>query len=234
MHELPVCMGGYWSGCSMKSPSRSPDWVCARVRRAGISEWRPGGRGTLLAEPVLVCLSSMLWNRRGEIYDQHGKLLASAKARHTDNHSRVAQRGPSTVELLDTSGQPKLSLSRERGRWGVTQLVKATAPDGKEIGAVIAARKERGSIVVAGTTVGCLKPVPGLFNSFGTGRDRNRYTLSDADDNEFGRITYRRIGLYRACCVLEIDARASETMRALALAASDVVNDWQEPKGGGG
>jgi hypothetical protein len=205
------------------------------VRRAGIGEWRPGGRGNILAEPVLVCLSELLSDLRGEIYDQHGKLLAFSKWRRSDSHSLIGKRlrGPNTVDLLDIGGRTQLSLSKERDRWGPTHF-KATAPDGTEIGAVTVARKGRGSIVAAGRIVGWVKPVPrGLLGRLGLGRNRDRYIIYDAAEAEVGRITHHT-RWWSTYNVIEINDGAPEPFRALALAAGAAVDKWLEPKGGGG
>ncbi|HEV2922965.1 MAG TPA: hypothetical protein VGW98_02965 [Solirubrobacteraceae bacterium] len=205
------------------------------MRRAGIGEWRPGGGGNILAEPVLLCLSEMLSDLRGQIYDQHGKLLAFSKWRQSDSHARFGKRFRSfnTVDLLDIGGRTQLSLSKERDRWGPT-LFKAAAPDGTEIGGVTVARKERGSIVAAGRIVGWVKPAPGgLLGRLSLGRNRDRYIIYDAADGEVGRITHRT-RWWSTYNVIELDDRAPDPFRALALAAAAAVDKWLEPKGGGG
>jgi hypothetical protein len=142
-------------------------------------------------------------------------------------------RRSTTVNLLDIGGRTRLSLSKERDLWGL-RLVKATAPDGTEIGAVTVERKERGSIVAAGTIVGCVKPMhDGPLGRLGLGRNRDRYIIYDAAEGEVGRITHRTVW-WSTYNVIEIDDRAPESFRALALAASAAVDKWQEPKGGGG
>jgi hypothetical protein len=188
-----------------------------------------------LAEPVLICVSELLSDSRGEIYDQHGKLLAVGKWRPSDSRSRIGKllRGSNTLDLLDIGGRTQLSLSKERDLWGL-RLVKAAAPDATEIGAVTVERKQRGSIVAAGTIVGCVKPLPGgLLGKLHLGRNRDRYTICDAAETEVGRITHRTTW-WSTYNVIEIDDKAPPPFRALALAASAAVDKWLEPKGDGG
>jgi hypothetical protein len=180
-----------------------------------------------------MCVSELLSDVRAEIYDQHGKLLSFTRWRQSDSQSRLGKllRGRSAVDLLDIGGRTQLTLSKERDRWGL-RLIKAAAPDGAEIGAVIVARGERGAIVAAGTIVGRLKPVGGLLRSFGLGHDRDRYIIYDAAEREVGRITHRtRWSPYN---VIEMDDRAPDTLRALALAGCAAVDKWLKPSGGGG
>jgi hypothetical protein len=132
------------------------------------------------------------------------------------------------LDLLDIRGQTQLGLSTER--LCDPLLFKATAPDGNEIGTVVAEGSGRGSFLAGGATVGCLKPPSRAF-----GRNRGRYRLYDADDTEVGCITHRTTSFgFTTYHVIEIDHRASGTLRALVLAASTAVNYWEEPKGGGG
>lgn len=182
----------------------------------------------MLAEPVLVWLSGTLSGPR-EIYDQTGKLLAFRKRQDSDSRSRIENLlGWRGVDLLDNSGQTQLHLSPDS--FWTPRLFKATAPDGKEIGEVIVAQKGRGSMLAAGATVGCLKRPPGLSSRLDIGHARGRYTLYNADDDEVGRITHRTTWLQGNYNVIEIDDRASETFRALVLAASAAVDFWQRPK----
>jgi hypothetical protein len=214
------------------SPRRSQDWVGARVRRVGITEWRPGGRGNVFAEPVLVCVDGGsdgdYWR---EIYDQHGNLLASTD--WPSGHGR-----PSPLQKLipgtyfDIRGQSQISLARDyRHRIGPAHAIKATAPDGHEIGTVAIRGSSRGSIVAAGATVGYLKP-PSVLGLVGLGPNRGRYAVYDAHGRVVGRITRRRGFIEYA--VIEIDQSAAEGLRALMLAASAAVKHWLETRGGGG
>jgi hypothetical protein len=177
----------------------------------------------VLAEPVLVCISGEWYPR--EIYDQHGSLLAFGKHQQTGRHSRLRKLlGSEGVDLLDIHGQTQLGLSAER-RW-TPRLFKATASDGNEIGAVVATGEGRGSLLAGGATVGRLEPSPALF-----GRNRGRYNLYDMGSVEVGCITHRTTSFgFTTYHVIEIDHRASETIRALVLAASAAVNYWKEPK----
>jgi hypothetical protein len=175
---------------------------------------------------VLVCFGGPWYPQ--EIYDQHGHLLAVREWQQNCSRLQKLFRCGG-VEVLDPRGQTLLGLSTDRA-WS-PRLFRATAPDGNEIGAVTVAGKGRGSILAARATVGYLKPPHGLWSKLGLGRNRGRYTLYDANDNEVGRITHRTSPL-KPYNVIEIDQRASETLRVLVLAASAAVNYWLQPKGG--
>jgi hypothetical protein len=198
----------------------------------------------VFAEPVLVCVDDRsgrdYW---GEIYDQHGNLLAS-----TDWPS--GQDSPSPIQALvppptrakalqelvggtyfDVRGQIQLSLARDsKHRLGLAHAIKATAPDGHEIGTVALRGSSRGSIVAAGATVGYLKP-PSVLGLVGLGPNRGRYTVYDADGSAVGRITRRRT--FIEYTVIEIDQSVTEGLRALMLAASAAVKYWLNERAGG-
>jgi hypothetical protein len=218
-------------GRRMKSTRRSPDWVRARVRRVGITEWRPGGRGNVFEEPVLVCVNGTDYWR--EIYDQHGTLVASTDWPSTEGSLSRVQKllRADGGTYFDIRGRVQLILARDyRHRVGLAHAIKATGPDGNEIGTIVIRGAKRGSIVAAGTTVGHLKPPP-VVGLFGLGPNRGRYSVYDANKRAVGRITRR--GTWTQCAVLEIDQAASESLRALMLAASAAVKHWLEGSGGG-
>ena len=206
------------------SPSCSPGWIRARVRRTGITEWRPGGQGSLLAEPVLVCVSGP-WYRSWypqEIYDQHGNLLAFTKRQQSGGRLQKLLRSGSRVDLFDLRGQIQLSSCMDR-TWNPC-LLTTTGPDGSEIGTVTTSGKRRGLILADGATVGRLEFPPGLVNKV---LRRGGYTLYDADGIEVGHIRFSMTAL-KHCRVIDVDHRASETLRANLFAAAAAVNYWEQ------
>ena len=127
------------------------------------------------------------------------------------------------MDLFDLHGQIQLSSLTDR-TWN-PRLFTTTAPDGSEIGTVTAAGQERGSIVADGATVGSVRRPSGLLN---TVLHHGGYTLYDADDLEVGHIRFSMTA-FKHCRVIDVDHRASETLRANLFAAAAAVNYWEKP-----
>jgi hypothetical protein len=199
---------------------------------------------------VLVCVDDRsggdYWE---EIYDQHGNLLASTDwPSGQDSPSPVQELVPSATKAkaprrakalrelvretyFDVGGQIQLSLTRDsKHRIGRALAIKATAPDGHEIGTVAIRGSSRGSIVSAGATVAYLKP-PSVLGLVGLGPNRGRYTVYGADGSAVGRITRRR--RFTEYAVIEIDQSVAEGLRALMPAASAAVKYWMNERAGG-
>jgi hypothetical protein len=195
----------------MSEESTTPDWVRDCLRRADVSDWRPGGRRHLLGEPVLLCLGS--WFPR-EVYDQGGHLLAEGQpAQSRSGLARVIP-GLAPVDLFDVHGDLQFFLSTNKG-WD-RELFAATAADGREIGTVVLKGEQRGRILIAGTPAGQIRDATASRWGFKTGYRRDDFTVYDANDNRVGRVA-QLDSKAQTPLVIEIEQSASETFRALML-----------------
>jgi hypothetical protein len=208
-----------------RSPARFEEVVRARVRRAGITDWRPGGGGGISSEPVLV-----IWHSFGkhEAYDQHGKQLAIGRPCQQHRASRARRLLEWTgLAWSAPDGRTLLTVSPDRG--GNPRLFTASSPDGTELGTVTAAGKQKGRISAAGETVGYLKRPALRRRILPGGPDFN---LCDVRHVEVGRITHERRNA--RWTVVEVDGQAAAPLRNLFLAADATVDYWKTPKGGSG
>jgi hypothetical protein len=204
-----------------RSSARFEEVVQAHVRRAGITERRPGGGGDLFSEPVLV-----IWHRLGkqEVYDQDGKLLATGRPREKPRTSRIRELfGLVGVEWSTRDGRMLVTVSPDRG--GNPRLLTASSPDDAELGTITTAGKQRGAISAGGETVGYLqRPARGRLLYRGP-----RFNLYDARHAEVGRVTYeRRTARWN---VIEVDVQTAAPLRNLVLAADAAVDYWTTPAG---
>lgn len=207
-----------------RSPARHEELVRAQVRSTGITEWRMGGGGDVFSEPVLVTWHDL---RHHEVYDQHGKLLATGIKRREADRSRIRQLlGMDGLEWSTPDGRPLAMVSPNRG-WN-PRFYTASRPEGTELGTVVTAGKEKGLICAAGATVGYVRrPSVGR-------RLRTRcpgFNLYDAGLVEVGRITHKR--RFARWTVIEVDSHATGPLRNLLLAADAAIDWWEQPKGGG-
>jgi hypothetical protein len=195
----------------MSEESTTPGWVRDGLRRAEVSDWRPGGHGHLLGEPVLLCLG--YWFPR-EVYDQGGNLLA--EGRTTQSRSGLARVLPrlASVELFDVHGQLQFVLSTNKP-WD-RKLFTATAADGREIGTVVSQGKQRGRILVDGAPAGQIMDATASRWGLKTGYKRDDFTVYDANDGRVGRVA-QLDSKEQTPLVIEIEQSASETFRALML-----------------
>jgi hypothetical protein len=134
--------------------------------------------------------------------------------------------------VFDTGGRPQISLSTDRPF--TPRLVRATAPDGTEIGTVgTKMNNGRVSILADGVVAGfVLRPPRARGNWLAGGRQWGRFPLLDAGEREVGRVMHQQRG--GGCNVTEVDQRTTQAYRTLALAASVVVGYWTKPTDGGG
>jgi hypothetical protein len=175
----------------------------------------------VLAEPVLVCVGTPYPRK---IYDQGGNLLAIGKRQ--PNRQRLERpRRDVGLDIVDVRGIPQLRVVFEYSRRELI-VCKTTAPDGGELGTIIVTGSKNGSFFAAGAPVGRLQQSLRGWASVGVGRNRKRHAITDSNDNEVGRITFRESLLGEVYNVIEIEQGTSETLRALILAASAFVDHW--------
>jgi hypothetical protein len=206
-----------------RSSARFEEVVRARVRRAGITEWRAGGGGGVSSEPVLV-----IWHSFGkhEVYDQHGKRLATGRPHQAHRASRIRQLlGWKGLEWSTPDGRTLVTVSPDRG--GNPRLFTATSPDGTELGTVTTAGKQKGSISAAGETVGYVERPARRRRVLARGPDFNLY---DVRHVQVGCVTHERRNA--RWTVIEVDGQAPAPLRNLVLAAEAAVDYWKTPKGG--
>jgi hypothetical protein len=175
----------------------------------------------VFAEPVLVCVSGPWYPR--EIYDQQGNLLAFTKRQQRDNRIQNLLRSGSKVDLFDIHGRIQLSSRTDR-TWN-PRLFTTTAPDGSELGTVTATGRESGLIVANGAPLASIRRPPGLLSVV---LHHRGFTLYDADDLEVGHIRFSMTP-FKHCRVVDLDHRASESLRANLLAVVAAVNYWEKP-----
>jgi hypothetical protein len=213
---------GIKSRRSSRRPELSPPGLSQRalvgaLRRAGINEYRVGGGGELLSQPVLI-----VGYKR--IYDQDGALRATFSAAESNSSFlRHAFLGaPRVYEVVDMRDRMVLMVEVSKFHY------KAIAADGSDLGAVQSRRTWRqrnGQISQAdGETIGSLC------------RTKSKvFSVRDMQDLEVGRITNVSASLVRRmdCNVVEIRKGMPEAMRALMLPASQAVFALTAPSGGG-
>jgi hypothetical protein len=203
-----------------RSSAQLEDLVRGKIRDAGITEWRLGSGAGVFSEPVLVSWHSA---RRHELYDQRGKLLATA--RPEAGGSRVRRwLGSGALVWSMPDGRPLVTVSPD-GKLNPGYYA-ASSPDGTELGTVIVKGSEKGSLSVAGEVVGCLKRPPMRQRLRG---NCPKFYLYDASLVEVGRITHRR--RFARWTVLEVRRQAAQPLRNLLLAADAAVDYWEQPKG---
>jgi hypothetical protein len=203
---------------------RAPAWVRAQAQRAGVGQWRSGGRRTLLTEPVLVSWRSGQLSFRNEIYDQEGNLIASGSRLKVPEQSRLRRwLSSDEIEFCDPNGN---ALNRVTSDGRNPRFLGVTDNDGRELGTVSLRRKDRGSIRAAGELVGWVRRSGRLQQRLGFGR---RFDIYDADDAVVGHVT-RTEGSQRSTCnVLDFDERVASRLRTCVLAIDAAVCYWLRP-----
>ena len=223
-------------GPGMWDREPSAEWISACLRRAGIAQRLPVGRGGLSSEPVLVTVRSGF--RRSDIYDQDGNLVGQCGPRQRDSGSRVV-RTLSTVladlDVLDRDGNAVSTLAFDQivnPRWLI-----ATRPDGGTVGEIRLRRRRKGSVRADGKVVGRVGERRGGLRWVGAvlfGVGNSVFQMYDSRHKPVGRIIRLGLGHGVGCNVVVLDARAPDRWRELAIAASHAIDLWCQPKGGGG
>jgi len=207
------------------------DWIRGEVRRAGISDRRSGGGGTVLTEPVLISWTTGYSRFATAIYDQHGNLLATAAKGASAWQSLRASSwksfgGRGDAEFVDARGTGILTvlMAGAGKRWELSVV----GGDGDRLGGVSLANH---SIISHGEVVGWVR----RMGPWGLPWGGRRFAIEDAQKSVVGHVTRTRSsGLWSTCNVTEFDEQAPAAVRALALAIDEAVTVWLAPKGGGG
>jgi hypothetical protein len=195
------------------------------VSRAGISDPRPGGDGTLLGEPVLVF-------RPGYgIFDQDGNKLGTAHRIH-DKYPHY--------ELRDTEVRCVVrNTMRNRNRHGSVWEYVVCTPDGEEVARLSRprgwSRAEHCTVARGTETIATLDKRFGEPLNTRLGRlirlPAERWQLTDNSGRDVARIT---VAWEHAVYVLEVETWVVEPMRTVALASCVVAHEEMANLGGGG
>jgi hypothetical protein len=204
------------------------------VYRAGVSEPRPGGDGTLLGEPVVVFRGGDSF----EIFAQDGKTLGVA-AKVRGKRNRVGCQ----VDLRDAKVRAIVRLAtREWSRRGLAWKYVVCTPDGEEVAALTRPRGwgfAKQCAVARGTErIATLEERDSVRLNTWVGRffgPRQGWRLTDESGCHAARITHAHQAEGDAAYVLEVESRVTGPLRIIALAACVVVDQGMaSPNSGGG
>ena len=200
-----------------RSLDRFMPLVRARMRDAGIISGPLGGGDGLLDTPVLVSWHSF---PRHDVFDQAGRLLAVRTG--ANQRSIVRLLNSPRFTYVDSANQP---IGEVRS---VEKAFAMLAADGAELGRVITAGREKGTIRSAGKPIGKLERTSRRSRIL---RGGPQFSILDADSREVGRLThYRRVAFWN---FVEIDQEMGVQLRSVLLAADAAVAHWTTPRGRG-